>query len=122
MQKTLKIWLPTIFWATIIFFVSSLPSVKVTPIGLLQHWINIFGHLFEYAVLAALLYRSLKKQGFPQTLSTNLTLIIPTLYALTDEFHQSFVPGRQSDPLDLAIDIFGIIIATQLLIKKERKS
>jgi VanZ family protein len=39
-----------------------------------------------------------------------LTILIGSIYAISDEIHQFFVPGRSSDIGDVAADIIGIII------------
>jgi VanZ family protein len=39
---------------------------------------------------------------------------ISLLYAITDEIHQSFVPGRDADPLDVLVDAVGIATALSL--------
>jgi len=41
-------------------------------------------------------------------------LIIGIIYPLTDEFHQSFVPGRTSDIFDFLADFIGIILSLSL--------
>jgi len=38
------------------------------------------------------------------------TFLIAIVFALTDEWHQTFVPGRISSPYDLAADAFGILL------------
>jgi VanZ family protein len=72
-------------------------------------------HLTEYAIFGFLLWRAF-------TTSTNLTgrrlawgsaaaLLVAALYACTDEYHQSFVPGRTSSIRDVAIDTVGAAVA-----------
>jgi VanZ family protein len=47
------------------------------------------------------------------TVSTALTAtLLTTAYGVTDEYHQSFVPGRTSDPLDVAKDLAGSAAAS----------
>jgi len=63
-------------------------------------------HIIEYAILSLLLYRALKiTSKSPQILAVLITI----LYAITDEMHQAFVPGRISSVFDLAIDAFGAV-------------
>jgi VanZ family protein len=53
-----------------------------------------------------------------------MTIIIGIFYALTDEWHQSFVPGRNSSIFDLIVDAIGVFSASVLfpfLPLKERK-
>ena len=41
-----------------------------------------------------------------------LATLIATVYGITDEWHQSYVPGRTSDPLDVVADFVGALLAT----------
>jgi VanZ family protein len=59
-----------------------------------------FAHAAEYAVLGALLVRATGRAG--------LAFALGTLYAISDELHQSLVPGRLGSPLDVAIDALGV--------------
>lgn len=57
------------------------------------------GHFLAYALLATLAYRARP--------SYRLAFWLAVLYAISDEFHQSFVPGRTGMPLDVFIDSMG---------------
>ncbi|MBU1191454.1 MAG: VanZ family protein [Gammaproteobacteria bacterium] len=41
-----------------------------------------------------------------------LATLMATVYGITDEWHQSYVPGRSADPLDLVADFLGALLAT----------
>ena len=69
-------------------------------------------HLTEYAVLALLLWRALRKpmKNDPRPWiwrEARLALLIVALYAASDEFHQSFVPTRTAQVSDVFIDTAG---------------
>lgn len=64
-------------------------------------------HVIEYAFLAVLLFFGFKKY--------KPAIIIGYLYALSDEFHQSFVAGRTSRFRDTLIDLLGILIGLFVL-------
>jgi len=74
-------------------------------------------HLTEYAILALLIWRALRKPlggGPPRPwlwAHARLTLLIVLLYAATDEFHQVFVPSRQGTVEDVLIDTCGAALA-----------
>src|SRR5262249_14720080 len=74
-------------------------------------------HLIEYGVLTLLLYRSLAPERSlrwrPHVVF--LSIGIASLYALSDEFHQLFVPGRRAAALDWAIDLSGAVLAMLVL-------
>ena len=106
--RFLKAWLPTVFWAVIIFSFSA----KTTPTTSAVYWqdfvVKKAAHLFVYAVLSVLIYRSLKlTTKFNKSYLLLFTIIITILYALTDEFHQSFTFGREPTIRDVLIDIIG---------------
>ena len=61
-------------------------------------------HLCEYALLAGLVWLLLRSYGVRRGW---LAVLIAALYAVTDEVHQAFVPGRLGTPVDVAIDAVG---------------
>jgi len=96
----------------LIFFLSSKSQLpRVFPPGLppIQ---DIVGHFTVYAVLAVLLWWALRGAGVRHPFVW--ALVAAALYGASDEFHQSFVPGRNPDIFDLATDLAGA--ATALLI------
>ncbi len=71
-----------------------------------------FGHLVGYALLAFLLYWALYGSflGWDLKAARN-TFIIGVLYAVSDELHQVFVPGRHASAADVGINAAGILMA-----------
>lgn len=70
-------------------------------------------HLIEYAILAFLLLFAIYK--------TKLVIFISYLYAISDEIHQAFVPGRTSRFRDTLIDLIGILIGVFIFTKIKPK-
>lgn len=69
-------------------------------------------HFVEYAVLGFFLMRNLTTETV-QKLKENaflITFLFGTFYGASDEIHQYFVPGRQSDFMDFVADTFGILL------------
>lgn len=98
-------WLPPILWMGLIFFVSSQPTLPSHPDELIDLIIKKAGHIAEYGFLALLFRRAfLNKRQF-------LPLLLTVLYAASDEYHQTFVPGRNGDLLDLGADVLGALLA-----------
>jgi VanZ family protein len=107
-------WACVIGWMAVIFFFSAQPhSGEAT-----KHYLGGFNvpirkaaHMTEYAVLFLLS----RWATFGTTSNTALRGWIPALlsfaYACTDEFHQSFVPGRSAQFSDVLVDSTGILIA-----------
>jgi VanZ family protein len=85
----------------LIFYLSAQPSVGPE----LPAWTRIVAHFTEYFVLTALWIWALGMRALPTAAA------ISFLYAVSDEFHQSFVEGRDADPLDVAADAAGIAAA-----------
>lgn len=94
---------PAFIWMTIIFYFSSGQTTAVTGTSIERFIILKSMHIAEYAILFTLLNWG----GF----SYKKALIISYIYALSDEFHQSFVPGRSALLRDTFIDLFGICLS-----------
>ena len=143
-RSFLKYWLPVLIWLGFIFIGSTdLMSAEHTsrfliplllwlkpdfsPEALAQvHFVlRKLGHVTEYAILAMLLWRALRRETDPKMrailrLRSGQTLflsvwILCAIFAATDEFHQSFVPSRGAAWSDVMIDsagaIFGLLIS-----------
>ena len=107
-MKFIRYWLPALIWMLLIFIGSSIPSVSVSRNGTLDFLAHKVAHLFEYAVLYLLVYRALisGKSAFDKR-KIVVALFLVTLYGASDEFHQSFIPGRESRLRDVFIDFLG---------------
>jgi hypothetical protein len=93
-------WAPSVTWMGVIFAVSSIQGSKL-PGGY-----SFQGHFAEYAVLGLLVMLALTRG--PASLRWALVALAAcSLYGVTDELHQAFVPGRQPDVLDWAMDTVG---------------
>ncbi len=97
----LRLWLPVVAWAALIFAFSSIPDLG-TGLGGWDLLLRKLAHTAEYAVLGALLLRATGRAG--------LAVLLGTLYAASDEVHQSFVAGRMGSPVDVAIDAVGVAL------------
>lgn len=112
----IKYWLPVIIYMSFIYYLSSLsnPIKEIIPISLFSYFDfkRFIYHIVEYGVLSLLLYRTLKiTSKNPQTLA----VLIAIVYAITDEMHQYFVPGRISSVFDVSIDSFGAIAMQSII-------
>ena len=123
-------WLLVIFWAAAIFLLSSSSDLYSFMPSKIFLWINktyiqgirltkILGflyHMFQFGILAVLLVRAL---AWPWSASPRhiwISIILSKLYALTDEVHQLFVPGRGFQWLDLVMDSLGILLGLSLYV------
>jgi VanZ family protein len=102
----------------LIFFFSAQPSLD-SGLG----WIDTVGrklvHFGEYALLCFLWWRPLRT-GMPAPRAALIALVLSSLYAATDELHQSFVEGRHGTPVDWAIDTAGAAVAAYALGARRR--
>jgi VanZ family protein len=105
-------WLPALFMMLLIFLVSSQASSNLPNFDWADMLIKKGGHAVGYAILALLYWRALDFEDNKYWVAWLLSI----LYAITDEFHQSFVPGRHPAFLDVLIfDNFGALISLWLI-------
>lgn len=112
---------PAILWAMAIFAGSSIPSEDFP--NLLIFTQDKLLHLTAYLGFGVLLERAFRHQTLLRQLARHSKLsaiLCAALYGLSDEFHQSFVPGRSMDPWDLLADVLGVVLAMTLLSAYQR--
>jgi VanZ family protein len=69
------------------------------------------GHAIGYAMLGVALTSSLLGPAVAPAYRAVLSFLMALLFALSDEFHQSFVRGRTSALRDVGIDSAGVALA-----------
>lgn len=115
-------WLPAVAWAGLIFFLSAQPDETLKKLGLQGQLLSIAGHLVVYFVLMALLVVALRfSSNLPSRQVYFVALLIVALYGLSDEYHQSFVPGRTATMADWFVDLIGASLAWLVLAYWERR-
>ena len=104
-------WALVVAWMARVFGVSSISNLG--PAARVPDWIS---HPVEYGVGAVLVGRALEGgRRRPLTMSTALAAtLLATAYGVTDEYHQSFVPGRTAEPMDVVKDLGGAAAASAL--------
>jgi VanZ family protein len=110
-------WLPVLAWAAVIFAGSAVPGSSVPG------RFGTIGHAVEYAVLGGLLVFALWRglsEGAGRVAWTALALC--ALYAVSDEFHQAFVPQRTPDPLDWTIDVLGASVGIAVVLLRSARA
>lgn len=103
-------WLPALAMMFAIFSFSSLPAARIPYFGDLDIYVKKGGHFLGYALLAVAYFWALPPR-LPRLSRGLLSVLMAMLFALSDEFHQSFVEGRTSTLRDVAIDTFGAAVA-----------
>jgi VanZ family protein len=115
-------WLPAIIWAGFIFFLSAQHETPVDGYSSAD-MLFIIGHLVLYAILMVLIVIALRRSTTLPVVQTHLiAFAIVALYAFSDEFHQSFVPGRDPTAFDWIVDMAGAFLIWLLLLRRELHS
>lgn len=136
---------PVVIIMAMIFFFSSKPAVisqesslsitravvnvyeKITNVAIetadrmqllssLDHVVRKTAHFLEYAALAASLVLNFTIWKVDLRRNLGLSVLITTAYAITDEFHQTFIPGRSGQVSDVLLDSCGGITGALLFI------
>lgn len=132
MRRFLKYWLPLLIWVSVIFVGSTSglsaehtsryavpfliwlkPGMSPTTIWTIIVIARKCAHVSEYAVLALLLWRALR--SVPALLTKTLmvygaVLVGCSLFAASDEFHQTFVKSRTPSVRDVLLDVAGTLL------------
>jgi VanZ family protein len=113
LDKRLSLWGPVIAYMAALFYVQSLSSLPSPPAGLTDK----HEHFFFYGILAALALRALADGEWRgvKWATVRGAILISSLYGVSDEFHQRFVPGRTYEILDMVADAIGSAAAAGLL-------
>jgi VanZ family protein len=103
----------------VIFWFSAQPNLN-SGLGWIDHVGRKFIHAGDYALLAFLWWRVLRtKMDRVTALAPAWTIAL--LYAITDEYHQTFVQGRHGSPVDVAIDSMGAALFVLFVIRAKRR-
>lgn len=108
MNGFLRFWGPVCAYAALIFYVSSQshPEEQVPFVTLFSDKVV---HAVEYALLGALCCRAFqasRREGWRQQ-AILLAIVLTSVYGISDEIHQAFVPFRESSWLDWVADTIG---------------
>ncbi len=104
-------WVLPGIWMGLIWFVSGLEDPLGEDPGLSLSYVANLAHAFEYGILTLLLIpTAVRDSGWvkfePLVLRWQTAMALG--YAMVDELHQLFVPGRHSSPLDWLTDVTGV--------------
>ncbi len=119
LRTALSLLLPPLALMAVIFYLSDQPDLS-SGLGIVDLVGRKVVHAGEYALLCALWWRALRPAArAPVALVASLTVSI--VYAVSDEIHQTFVPGRSGTPIDVSIDALGAGIAALVIRRRERR-
>lgn len=115
-------WLPLLGWMALIFYLSTQPDLPGPPDPWLMNLISNGAHFGVYATLACLWWRALSRGRRPGGGILGIAFVATLLYGMSDEFHQSFVPGRDASGMDLLIDAVGAAMAIVVIQLRRRRA
>jgi VanZ family protein len=116
MVRKLVRWLFLLLWMGLIFYVSAQPDLSLHPEEMMDLIIRKSAHMAEYGILAGLVWWASPKGGERDLRCVCLyAFIFSGLYAVSDEVHQVFVPGRTARLLDVGFDLLGALVALLLI-------
>jgi VanZ family protein len=118
-RRVLADWGPLLLALLAVFWLSSLERIPGAQLA----WDKLL-HAIGYTVVALLTLRAfhggLTRPRLKPTLAAFLFLL---LWSVSDEYHQSFVPGRDASAGDVVADLTGFAIACALmLVSRPRRS
>ncbi|WP_134704263.1 VanZ family protein [Ammoniphilus sp. YIM 78166] len=99
-------WLPAAGWMGVIFYLSSRTGSELQGMFPFFNSFN-FGHVVAYFILSIFFYWALYPFRSGKIDIRLLSVGLCLLYGISDEWHQSFVPGRMPDLFDIVNDVIG---------------
>ncbi len=114
--RYVRYWLPVLLWMGVIFVASSRSHLPFYVNKTVDFVTKKAAHVTEYGVLAFLLWRAISRErewsAWP---SFGGAFVLSLLYAISDELHQTFVPGRNGALTDVGFDALGALLALGLV-------
>ena len=110
---------PTLALATtgLIVYLSSVPDLAIVKAGSKADQIlSNLAHIPAYGILTFMWLKSFNDftRHKSRALIIGAVLVGLFLFSITDEIHQSFVPGRTASVMDVGLDLLGILIGLAL--------
>lgn len=97
-------------WIATIYYLSSLSGLDL---GIDFAAKDKLSHMVAYGLLGLFVLGTMRLSTMGYSYNqVALATLIATAYGITDEWHQSYVPGRTSDPMDLVADCIGALLVT----------
>ncbi len=97
------------------------PNMAQGEIDTIHFVIRKSAHVGEYFVLGLLLFRAFASglQRYEAVSLASLSFAVGILFAVSDEFHQSFVSSRHASVLDIGLDSLGIMAAQVIVVLRQ---
>lgn len=114
-------WILAVMWMVVIFTLSSQPRFSFVPLAWQTELVSMAAHAMEYLILAVLLWMAVARTSWLRERTAVIVLGIACLYAVSDEVHQFFVPGRVTDVRDLLVDALGVAVGVWLISRRRSR-
>jgi len=120
-RRFVRYHLPLILYSMIIIVVSSIPNLKTPELEVIAF--DKIAHLFEYAILAYLAFRSTADlvTGSRISLAFLLAAAFVSGFAFFDEWYQAMIPGRFSSGWDVLADLIGALLVLSFFALRRRR-
>lgn len=105
----------------LIFVASAQPKGVVPDFGAHDWGVKKTAHVLGYALLGVAYLRGLAGGRPPTWRQAALAVALAALYGATDEYHQSFVPDRGANLLDVGIDTLGATVGVGVRLALQRR-
>jgi VanZ family protein len=110
-----KRWAPLLIWMSAIFLFSAQPSSNLPSAGTWDLVLKKSAHFVAYAILGILIYRVVGDWKRPFLTA----FLFSVVYAISDEYHQTFVPSRNGSVIDVLIDALGAAFGLWLIARNK---
>ncbi len=127
-------WLPVIFYAFLIFYLSSISALSELPgmrsgpdtfadMGLISEFWPRLTHAIEYGIFSVLIFRAANnsKKAWLREAPFLWAILFASLYGISDELHQYFIPARSCSIIDWIADTIGVAVAQYMIHKQQEK-
>ena len=124
MKRVFSLWLPVGFWMGTVFYLSSIPNLRVSQINFWDEILRSGAHFVLYGIGYFLFFRAINfgRENLPASKAGKnflLPLFLTFAYGIFDEIHQSLVPTRSFQIKDLLVDFGGAFLAKIILEEKK---
>ncbi len=110
MRNKKLLYILPLAWMGMIFYLSSIGHYPVNLSREGYQLVSSIVHLILYIALAGLWFLAFYYNGLGKRKALIIAFLISIVYGVTDEWHQSFVVGREAHLSDWLLDFFGSII------------
>jgi len=117
MKKIFSLWLPVGLWMGTVFYLSSIPNLRVSQSNFWDEILRSGAHFILYGIGYFLFFRAINFSKEEKNFL--LPLFLTFFYGFFDEIHQSFVPTRSFQIQDLIVDFSGAFLGKIILEEKK---